>query len=362
MDKRNKRIFEYYNRLGRENIKSTSSDFTETVGDDGVKDIIRKVLVGGNVRDTTEFITQRRLLNSYFSMLDLYLNHLSDFSDDPEKFSEYVVSDLKDAKNDAKVLDLWLLGLTKKGFDNIVRGADNLEDYQYSFTKSMLDTVEDLENTYGTISGTIEINNKEIDVSWNTLALLFMALGGQTLSIRGSAKSMNGKMFEKLVLGSLLSINGFSYVDGPPEVIDKTKKYFWLSHLDENERETDATVVYNGKAISIDIGFIGRGNPEITLDKVTRFGAYKRIGGVEHDMATIIIVDTVGDNSDLFNKAERVNGHVFQMRNDDWTIDVAKTICEIMDIDNALSQKEQDELDDFFKTELRRIDISKFVN
>ena len=75
-------------------------------------------------------------------------------------------------------------------------------------------------------------------------------------------------------------------MDGPPEVIDKMKKYFWLSHMDEYERETDATVVYNGKAISIDIGFIGRGNPEITLDKVTRFGAYKRIGGVNHDMAT----------------------------------------------------------------------------
>ena len=362
MDMDYKHIFEYYNRFGKENIKATSSDFTETVGDDGVKDIIRKVLVGGNVRDTTEFITQRRLLNSYFSMLDLYLNHLSDYSADPEKFSQYVINDLKEAKNDAKVLDLWLLGLTQKGFDNIVRGAENLEEYQYSFTKSMSDTVEDLENTYGKISGTIEINKKRIDVNWNTLALLFMALGGQTLSIRGSAKSMNGKMFEKLVLGSLLTINGFMYLKEPPKEIDIKKKYFWLSHMDENDRETDATIIYNGKAISVDIGFIGRGNPEITLDKVTRFGAYKRIGDIAHDMATIIIVDTVGDNSDLFNKAKKVNGYVFQMRHEDWTIEVAKTICEIMGISNSLSTKKQWELDEYFKKELKNVDISRFVN
>lgn len=68
-----KHLFEYYNQLGRDNIKATSSDFTKAVGEEGIKDIIRKVFMGGNVRDVTEFITQRRLLNSYFAMLDLYM-------------------------------------------------------------------------------------------------------------------------------------------------------------------------------------------------------------------------------------------------------------------------------------------------
>ena len=356
------RIFYYYNSIGKESIKATSSDFTSSMGEDGVKDIIRKVLIGGNVRDTTEFITQRRLLNSYFAMLDLYMNHLKNFSDDSESFAEYVTDDLKDARDTAKVLDLWLLGLTKKGFDNIVRGPENILDYQVSFAQSMNDAIEDLEDTYGEMSGTIELDGKKLDVNWNTMALLFMALGGQTLSIRGSSKSMNGKMFEKLVLGSLLTINGFEYVKEPPINLDKNKKYFWLSHMDENERETDATIVYNGKAISIDIGFIGKGNPEITLDKVTRFGAYKRIGGIEHDMATIIIVDTVAPNSDLFNKASRVNGHVFQMKNKDWTIEVAKTICSIMGVKNELSQKSISELDSFYQNALKGVNVEAFVN
>lgn len=252
MDSNEKHIFQYYNRIGKKSIKATRSDFTETMGENGVKDIIRSVLEGGNVRDTTEFITQRRLINSYFAMLDLYIGHLSDYADNFSEYSEYITNDLKEAKNTALTLDLWLLGLTKKGFDNIVRGAENLVDYQVSFSQSMSDAVENLKDTYGDISGVIEVNNRKMDVNWNTLALLFMTLGGQTLSIRGSAKSMNGKMFEKLVLGSLLTINGFEFVSEPPEVVDKDKKYFWLSHMDENERETDATLIFNGKAISID--------------------------------------------------------------------------------------------------------------
>lgn len=356
-----KHLFEYYNQLGRDNIKATSSDFTKAVGEEGIKDIIRKVFMGGNVRDVTEFITQRRLLNSYFAMLDLYMNYLGDYVSDTNAFAEMVTNDLKRAKTDEKILDLWLLGLTKKGLDNIVRTEANIVDYQHSFSASLTDAAEDFENTYGKITGTIEINNKKLNVDWKLLSLLFIAMGSQTLSIRGSAKSMNGKMFEKLVLGSLLTISGFKYLSGPPLRMKKDEKYFWLSNMDANERETDATLAYNGKAVSIDIGFIGKGNPEITLDKVTRFNAYKQIGGVDHDMATIIIVDTVAPNSDLVNKASRVNGRVLQMKESDWTIRFSNAINEIFGIETELSKKNQSELEDYFKEKLDNIDITEFI-
>lgn len=355
------RIFDEYNNLGKNNIKATRSDFTNMVGEEGVRDIIKKVFRGGNVRDITEFITQRRLINSYSAMLDLYLKTMNEYTESTEEFASYVANDLKKSKGDAKMLDLWLLGLTKKGLDNIVRTEKNIVDYQYSFSNSMNDAVESLKNTYGELKGTIEMNGRCLDLNWNVFSLMLMAMGAQTLSIRGSAKSMNGKMFEKLVLGSLLSVMGFSYLPSPPSKLDKSKKLFWLSNMDENERETDATVVYNGKAISIDIGFIGKGNPEITLDKVTRFNAYKQICGLPHDMTTIIIVDTVGENSDLFNKAKRVNGHVLQMKNKDWTIEFSKTLCMIMETKHELSQMEVDDLEAYFDIELEKINMQRFV-
>lgn len=355
-------IFDYYNKIGKNSIKATRSDFVNMVGEEGIKDIIKKVFLGGNVRDITEFITQRRLLNSYFAILDLYMKHFTACAGDADTYSDYVVQDLIESGGDAKVLDLWLLGLTNKGLANIVRTEKNIVDYQYAFSDSINDAVDELESAYGELSGIIEVNGNKMDLNWNILSLMFLTIGAQTLSIRGSSKSMNGKMFEKLILGSLLSIIGFNFLHEPPDNIDRDEKIFWLSHMDENEREIDATAVYNGKAVSIDIGFIGQGNPEITLDKVTRFGAYKRIGGLPHDMSTVIIVDTVAENSDLFNKAERVSAHVLQMKNKNWTIEFSKVICEILSCANTLSTLEYAELDDYFNIALNGLDVQRFIN
>ena len=354
-------IFDSYNSIGKNNIKATSSDFINMVGEKGIRDIVIKVFLGGNVRDITETITQRRLINSYAAMLDLYLNSISEHAQTTEEFAQYVADDLIHSKGAAKMLDLWLLGLTKKGFDNIVRSEEHIADYQYTFSSSVDNAVQDLENIYGKLYGTIEINERSLNLDWKILSLMFIAVGAQTLSIRGSAKSMNGKMFERLVLCCLLSVFGFEYLHKAPEVTDRAKRLFWLSNMDENERETDATAVYNGLAVSIDIGFIGRGNPEITLDKVTRFNAYKQIGGIPHDMSTIIIVDTVGENSDLFNKAERVNGHVLQMKHEDWTVQFSRILCWIFDIDHILNRMQINDLGQYFKSELDRIDINKFI-
>lgn len=225
----------------------------------------------------------------------------------------------------------------------------------------MEDISEGLEKEYGPVSGTIEVGARKLSLNWTVLSLLFTAAGAQTLTIRGSAKSMNGKMFEKLILGSLLTIMGFTYVSGPPEDVSKSQKLFWLSNMDENERETDATVVCGGKAVSIDIGFIGKGNPEITLDKVTRFVRYKEIGRMAHDMATIIIVDTVSENSDLFHKVRQVGGHVLQMKHRDWTIAFAKILCEIMQISHELTELEENELEACFDRYLPQIDMQEFV-
>ena len=126
-------VYDEYNEIGRNNIKATSSDFINMVGEEGVKDIVKKVFLGDNVRDVTEFITQRRLINSYSAMLELYLKTFNLHNDSIKEFIEFIAKDLQKTKGDAKLLDLWLLGLTKKGLDNIVRTEENIVDYQFSF-------------------------------------------------------------------------------------------------------------------------------------------------------------------------------------------------------------------------------------
>ncbi len=355
-------IYNSFDEIGKSNIKSTRTDFTSTTGVDGMKDIIRKVFLGGNVRDITEFITQKRLICSYAAMLDLFIGALKEKIGDVFEYSNFVAQDLDAARgNEKKVLDLWLMGLTKKGLDNIVRDTENLASYKDSFATTTFETISDIQERFGELTGSITLNGKTMKLDWNTFSLLSIAMGAQTLSIRGSAKSMNGKLFEKLILGSLLTIMGFQYCATPPEHIENMDKLFWLSNMDENERETDATLIYNSKAISIDIGFIGRGNPEISLDKVTRFNRYKQIAGMGHEMKTIIIVDTVAENSDLFNKAERVDGCVLQMSHNDWVISFAKKVCEIFGFEHQLSTVSVENLDAFIRSKMTEININTFI-
>ena len=356
-------IYDEFNEIGKRCIRATRSEFTNMIGEDGLKDIIRSVFLGGNVRDTTEFITQRRLMRSFAATYELYIKILSDNLSDITSFANLVFDDLLTSLTGTeKTFCYWLLGLTKKGFDNIVRTRENLKDYKNSFVSSVQETITDLSEQFGEISGNIKLGESEMPVSWTTLMMLSMCMSAQTLTLRGSAKSMNGKLFEKLVLGTLLTIMGFGYCPAPPSEIDINKKLFWLSNMDENERETDATLIYNGTAISIDIGFIGKGNPEISLDKVTRFNRYKEIAGVDHTMKTIIIVDTVAENSDLPNKAARVGGIVLQMIKQDWIVSFAKAVCSIYGLDHPLQHKTAGELDAYLQFQMADIDIQRFIS
>lgn len=360
-EKKDNSIFNSYSEYGKENMKGTKKAFTDRVGEDGIKDIVKDVLTGKNIRDYTEFHTQKRLANSYAALLKLFMECVGRHTATIEDYADYVMQDYVVTKNgDKRKLDLWLLGLTKKGLDNITR--DSLADYQAAFSDSMNDIVKDLEKNYGPVTGTIEMNGEKMDLNWRVLALMLMATGAQTLTIRGSEKFTNGKLFEKLILGSLLSIVGFRYCKNPPDKINEEEKVFWLSHMDENERETDATAAYQGKAVNIDIGFIGKGNPEVTLDKVSRFQRQKEIGGIPHEMRTIIIVDTVAAGSDLMNKAEQVQGHVFQMKDLNWTIEFAKVLCDIMETEHELTEKTAEELEEYFEEKLKETAITQFIS
>lgn len=355
-------IYDKYHDTGKNNINSTRSDFIDMIGEEGIKDIIRNVFLGGNVRDTTEFITQRRLMNSYAAAYDLFINYLSDETSNPSDFIELICNELnRSSGNSKKTFYLWLLGLTKKGFDNIVRTPEHLNDYQNSFSSSVSETTADLTERFGALSGCFRLGEKEIQIDWKFITLLSLFIGSQTLTIRGSSKSMNGKLFERLLLGTLLTIMGFDFCATPPKSFQNGDKLFWLSNMDENERETDATLIYNGIAISIDIGFIGKGNSEISLDKVTRFNRYKEIAGISHTMKTVIIVDTVAEKSDLLNKAARVGGIVLQMIRSDWIMLFAKEICSIFGLDHPLQHKNINELDPYLQSQMQNMDIRKFI-
>ncbi len=142
------------------------------------------------------------------------------------------------------------------------------------------------------------------------LALYFLtAIGSQVLGVRGSEKSLYGKFFEKLVLAGVLHALGFDLV----EEGNVQPRSYWLSSRG-NKRESDATLIYElGQGVRFDIGFIGPGNTEISLDKVSRFEREAEVGGLNFYIRTIILVDRIGRRSRITELAAAIDGVILQM-------------------------------------------------
>ena len=209
-----------------------------------------------------------------------------------------------------------MLGLTQKQIQNVLRSDDAAwEQYVATFEKDIRDLAQTAEETYGpTASG-----------DWLWTLYLLSAIGSQTLTTRGSEKSLYGKFFEKLVLGAVLHLLGLRLVE---EDDVSSANVFWLSSRGR-KRESDATALFGkGVGIRFDIGFIGTGSTEISLDKVSRFERQVDLAGKPHHLHTFVIVDKIGPGSRITVQAEKIDGEILQMSSGCWPRDLAKKIQE----------------------------------
>lgn len=114
--------------------------------------------------------------------------------------------------------------------------------------------------------------------------------------------------------------------------------------------------------IRFDIGFIGRGNSEITLDKVSRFERHAEIANVSYYMSTIIIVDTIGKSSRVEELAKDIGGDIVQMSGSYWVKQVATLIKNTLEgYDHPILKLSDSEIEDFLIQELNKIDVLKFL-
>jgi hypothetical protein len=254
----------------------------------------------------------------------------------------------------------WVLGLTGKSFQNVLRDdSTQIENYQRLYIHACKDVIAKNKAVYGELSGTLKLDKEgEAPIDWLFVVYLLNTIGAATLTIRGSEKSSYGKLFEKLVLGSLLSILGFEY-EAQKEVKEGT---FWLS-TQEDKRESDATLLYKlGEGVRFDIGFIGRGNSEISLDKVTRYGRKEEIRGHSWYMATIIIVDRLGKASRVERMAKEVGGEIVQMSATFWPQVVAGLLREKLEgYNHELADMEQTKIEDYLRDKLKIVPIEGFI-
>lgn len=336
--------------------KLSRGDLVKNLGIDVFRNVLLDIFLGRNVRTFTETLTRTRLIQSHMALWEFFctqkakgvspLNLL-----DQAKY--HLINSRLNVKE--KAVYEWLVAMTQKQTQNVLRN-----DHGDNFENLTTATLEVLKNQnideYPFISQGLSFN--QVSFTCEELSWISLVLGSQTLTIRGSEKSLHGKYFEKLILGSIFQIFGFQLLS----VEDVTKNGFWLSSQSEDRREADATIVCNNLGIRVDIGFIGSGNSEITLDKVSRFTKYDEIAGKKYLMSTIVIVDTLGERSKARELAKVIEGEIICMSDPLWILSLAQQISERIGIANPLDGVRVDQLESYLYEALINIDLELLIN
>jgi hypothetical protein len=355
------KINQYFPEKARKLLTSNGRELIGQIGLDIVRNLVFDVLCGKNLRDSTELLTRKRIATLNAAVLVMMLRGSGKNKNFMEKLPDVSARELKKqlSKADRWILE-WNLGLTDKAYQNVLRdNPKNLEDYRKKFIEILREVVSESKREYGNLGGHIQLEGDLIDVDWGTLLQILTSVGAQTLAIRGSEKSTYGKLFERLILGVLLQILGFQLVR--KENIKKPEKVFWLSSRDE-KRESDATLLFEaGRGVRFDIGFIGRGNPEISLDKVSRFEREIVLGKTKWFMATIIVVDRVGKNSRIEKLAKQIGGDIVQMSGAYWPVRVAEILKERTGYKSELLGLAGDAAHNRLKKKIDKIDLKKII-
>lgn len=349
-------------RIGKQLANYNGTEVIDKLGEDVVKNVVMSILSGGNVRALTESLTRRRLSLSNAAMLILFLQCTKKCDDFSEKLNEIVAKEIKNKKpdKDSRIFLNWLVGLTGKGIQNVLRSDERaFQEYLSNLDESITKSTLESDALFGTLQAVFtDKYHQAYQLNWRELLQLFCAVGAQTLTIRGSEKSMYGKFFEKLILGSLLIILGFTQKE---ENVKKLEKIFWLSERG-NKRESDATVIYKpGVGFRFDIGFIGPGNTEISLDKVSRFEREIEIGSQKHFISTIILVDRIGVGSRITEMARQIDGDIVQMSMTYWVKEVAAILHNRTGFFHPLLKMDGESSIAFINEQMRLIDLKKFV-
>jgi len=201
------------------------------------------------------------------------------------------------------------------------------------------------------------VRTRELD--FDDITRLTTALGCAALTLRGSDKSIYGKLFERLMLGSVLTILGFQLVKAG--AIKGKTKVFWLSDSTA-ARESDATVFIElGKLARFDIGFIGPGNSEISKDKLSRYERDLELDGATHTSKTFIVVDRLPQSGKTKKTAEKIGAEIVQMSLSYWPKELAIKIEKNYGIKHELCTMPEDKIGRYLEEQLKSIKVQEFL-
>ncbi len=267
--------------------------FTNVFSEESMKQMAIQLLLGRNYRLITENNTKNKLALTYVWLVKVVENARNEFGDEwKEKLMEEL-SGLRHRTPEQDNLLFWLAGLTKKTSANL--GVEK---------NGMSNVIVDLQEDIGRLLDGIG-HGEALDTTW-----LLMMAGAATLYVRGSEKSKIGKRLEGILIRAMLHILGL-----------RENVNFWMN-IDrdaEVDRETDCEIQTTRGRIRVEVGLISSGNQEVVEDKIGRVGS----NGV-------IIFDKVGNNTRIYETAERHRVKLIQIRNNQPLVELYRHLIPLV--------------------------------
>lgn len=362
-------IDDYFPEKGKLVLNANGREFIEKLGVETAREVIYGVLQGENIRAQTEPLTRRRVAIATGALVYLFSKGWADVENFTDLLSGQALEQMSSSKNNKATFwpAMWLIGLTGKSIQNVLRSNETsrhkyIQDFEIAIEEASVRCLED----FGDISmvlGTIDdgkVKHNIRPLKWRDITRLTTAIGAATLTIRGSEKSTYGKLFERLIMGSVLTILGFKYVENAQSTL--LENVFWLSD-NSDDRECDATIrLRPGKLARFDIGFIGKGNPEIMKDKLTRYSNEIEQNGMSNISQTFIIVDKMPDTTKTTVSASKSGTEIIQMSMQFWALELANKLKSKLGYVSEILSVSEENMSEYLKKKLLPIPILDFLN
>lgn len=360
------RLSDLFPETGKLLLTASGRDLIERLGVETARQVVLGVLKGENIREQTEPLTRRRVALVTGALLALFARGWQESSDFTDRLSTLALEQLSasTASNKADTWPAqWVIGLTGKAVQNILRSNSAARaNYVRDFESAVVTAAQRCEADFGPpplLLANSQAGQPARALTWRDLTRLTTAIGSATLTIRGSEKATYGKLFERLVLGAVLTILGFEYIEHP--AASKVERVFWLSDSSDT-RECDATVrLRAGKLARFDIGFIGQGNPEIMKDKLTRYASEVRQHGQISVSQTFIVVDKMPTTPRTLEAARQAGSEIVQMSMQFWPQDLARRLHTRLGYKADILAVPEAELSDYLAQHMRSMSLLRFL-
>jgi len=165
-------------------LSASGAKLVHDIGLEVVRSVVYDILTGKNLRDSTELLTRRRIATLNLALVEMFVKGSAASSTFVEQLPELATRALqrKRIAKPERWLAQWMLGLTDKAFQNVLRDDPRaLSDYRERYVMTCKEVIEKYASQAGSLSGSLELTSgHKAEINWLFLTYLLNAVGAET--------------------------------------------------------------------------------------------------------------------------------------------------------------------------------------